>query len=55
MIGLMVILLKFFRDDEYGFSTVGIGAILWNGCGIQRKNYVALVLESERVYCRVSL
>ena len=26
-----------FWDDEYGFSTMGVGAILGNGCGIQRQ------------------
>ena len=35
MIGLMVRLLTFWGDGEYGFSTVEVGAILWNGCGIQ--------------------
>ena len=35
MIGLMVVLLTFFWDGEYGFSTVGVCAILENGSGIQ--------------------
>ena len=35
MIGLMVVLLTFFWDGEYGFSTVGFYAILENGSGIQ--------------------
>ena len=47
MIGLMVVLLKFFCDGEYGFSTVEVGDILGNGCGIQGKNYIALLQESE--------
>ena len=36
-----------FWDDEYGFSAMGVGAILGNGCGIQRQNYVTLVQGSE--------
>ena len=43
----MVVLLKFFCDGEYGFSTVEVGDILGNGCGIQGKNYIALLQESE--------
>ena len=31
-----------FWDGEHGFSSVRVGAILWNGCGIQR-----LLQESE--------
>ena len=50
-----MILLKFFGDGEYGFSTMRVGAIPWNGCGIQGQNFVALLLESERVYCMVLL
>ena len=38
-----------FSNREYGFSTVGVGAILGNGCGIQGQNYVALLQGSERV------
>ena len=38
MIGLMVVLLMIFWDGECGFSTVGNGAILANGCGIQGQN-----------------
>ena len=34
MIGLMVVLLMFFWNGEYDFSTVGVGAILGNGFGI---------------------
>ena len=33
----------FFMDGEYGFSTVGVGAILGNWCEIQGHNYVALL------------
>ena len=47
MIKLMVVLLTFFCDGEYGFSTVEVGAILGTGCGIQGKNYIALLQESE--------
>ena len=36
-----------FWDGEYGFSTVGVVAILGNGCGIQGQNYVALLQGSE--------
>ena len=42
-----MVLLMFFWDGEYGFSTVGVGAILGNGFGIQGKNYVALLQGSE--------
>ena len=31
-----------FWDGEHGFSSVRVGAILWNGCGIQ-----GLLQESE--------
>ena len=51
----MVILLTFYADGEQDFSTLGVGAIPWNGCGIQGQNFVALLLESERVYCRILL
>ena len=46
MIGLMVVLLAFFA---HGVILVlwGVGAILGNGYGIQRQNYVALLLGSE--------
>ena len=30
---------------EYGFSTLGVDAILGNGCEIQRQNYVELLQE----------
>ena len=33
----------FFRDGEYGFNAVGVGAILGNGRGIQGQNYFALL------------
>ena len=47
MIGLvMMVLLTFFWDGEYGFSTVAVGAILGNGYGIQGQNYVALLQGS---------
>ena len=36
-----------FWDGEYGFSTLGVVAILGNGCGIQGQNYVALLQGSE--------
>ena len=48
MIRLMVVLLTFFWDGEYGFSTVGVGTILGNGCGIQRQNYFPLLQRSDR-------
>ena len=37
----------FFWDGEYGFNSVGAGAILGNGRGIQVQNYVALLQGSE--------
>ena len=50
MIGLvMMVLLTFFWGSEYGFSTVGVGGILGNGCGNQRQNYVALLQGSTGV------
>ena len=33
----------FFRCGEYGFSTVGVGVILLNGCGIQGRNFLELL------------
>ena len=36
-----------FWDGEYGFSTVRVGTILGNGCGIQVQNYDALLQGSE--------
>ena len=42
-----MVLLSFFWAGEYGFSTVGVGAILRNGCGIQWQNYVALVKRQQ--------
>ena len=47
MIGLMVVLLSFFGGGEYGFSNVGVGAILGHVCGIQGQNYVTLPQGSE--------
>ena len=40
MIGLMVVLLTVFGYGEYGFITVGVGAIQVNGCELQGKSYV---------------
>ena len=37
----------FFGGGVLGFSTVGVGAILGNGCGIQGQNYVTLLQGSE--------
>ena len=37
----------FFWDGEYGFSTMGVGAAVGNGPGIQGQNYVALLQGSE--------
>ena len=39
--------LTYFWDDEYGFSTMAVDAILGNGCGIQGQNHVALFQGSE--------
>ena len=47
MIGLMVVRLACFWAGEYGFSTVGVVAILGNGCRIQWQNYVALVKRQQ--------
>ena len=50
MIGLMVVLLTFFRGwwtGEYGFSNLGVDAILGNGCGIQGQNYAELLQGCE--------
>ena len=43
----MVVLLTFFGDGNYGFSTVAVGAILGNGRGIQGQNCVELLQRSE--------
>ena len=43
----MVVLLTLFGDGEYCFSTVGVDAILRNGCGVQGENYVVLLQGSE--------
>ena len=43
MIKLMVVLLTFLGVGDYGFSNVGVGAILGNGCAIQGQNYVTLL------------
>ena len=42
-----MVLLTFFGSGEYGFSNVGVGAILGNGHGIQVQNYVILLQGSE--------
>ena len=47
MIGLMVVLLTYFWDGEYGFSTMVDDAILGSWCGIQGQNHVALFQGSE--------
>ena len=47
MIGLSLVLLTCFWDSECGFSTVGVGVILGNGCGIQVQNYVASLQGSR--------
>ena len=39
--------LKFFGSGKYGFSNVGVGANLRNGCRIQGQNYVTLLQGSE--------
>ena len=44
---IMKVLLTFFQDNEYGFSTMNVGAILGNGCGIQGQNFVALLQGNE--------
>ena len=31
------------EGGDYGFSNVGVGAILGNGCAIQGQNYVTLL------------
>ena len=38
-----------FGGGEYGFSNVGFGDILGNGCRIQGQNYVALLQGSEMI------
>ena len=47
MIGLIVVPLIFFWNVESGFSTVGVGVILENECGIQGQNYVASLQWSK--------
>ena len=42
-----MVLLTFWRNVEYSFSTVEVGAILGNGCGIQGQNYIALLHGCE--------
>ena len=43
----MVVLLTFLGDGKYGFSTVGVGAILGNEHGIQEQSCVELLQGSE--------
>ena len=47
MSGLMVVLLTFILHGEYGFSCVGVSAILGNESRIQGQNYFALLQGSE--------
>ena len=48
MIRLVVVLLTFvWGDGDYGFSTMGVGAILGNGHGIQEQNYFVLLPGNE--------
>ena len=44
----MMFLMTFFWAGEYGFSTVEVGVIPGNECGIQRQNYVALLQYYSR-------
>ena len=39
--------MKFFLDGGYDFSSMGVGAILWNGCGMQGQYYVGLFQGTE--------
>ena len=39
----MVVLLTFFWDGRYGFSTVRVGVILGNGRGIHGQNCVEIL------------
>ena len=48
VIGLMVVLLTFFSCWVW-FYLWGVDAILGNGCGIERQNYVVL-LQGGKVY-----
>ena len=48
VIGLIVAPLTFFlRMVSMALVLWGVGAILWNGYGVQGQNYVALLLGSE--------
>ena len=48
MILLIVVLLTFSVGcGEYDFSNVGVGVILRNGWGIQGRNFLELLQESE--------
>ena len=42
-----MVLLKVLGYGEYGFSTVGVVAVLANASGIQGQNYVVLIQENE--------
>ena len=57
MIGLIawLCLLALFWCGEYGFSTVGVDVILRDGCGIQGRNFLEFLQESEMAagcHCR---
>ena len=47
MIGLMVVLLKFWGYGEYGFSIVGVDVILENKSEIQRQDRLCPVTPRE--------
>ena len=51
MIGLIAwwCLLALFWCGEYGFSTVEVGVILRDECGIEGRNFLKLLQESEMV------
>ena len=55
MTTLMVVLLTFSWDGEYGFSIVGVDAILWNGCGNLGQNYGLLSLLPRQFLTENSL
>ena len=42
-----MVLLTLFRGGEYGFSKLGVGAVLRNVCEIQGQNNVTLLQGSE--------
>ena len=50
-----MVLLTFLGACEYGFSNVGVGVSLGNGCGIQWQNYFTLLHGKEMTagfHCR---